>query len=332
MKKWIGGMLFGLLLGIGAVANGSNAIQAVLFPASFSFNGEEKEVGKDFAVLNYNGHVYVPIRFVAESMNAAVSYRADNKQISILFEDGGLLLRDPAYPEIAVGNLQLNEVEGKRELGGKVMLDGDIAGKRMDLDAPIRFMGKLVFYDLNSAVSGSAFVSFVFDREHHPLQLQMFQTELVGEYVPGGHVKLFVAYLGQADSEMLPPMPDVQLPNGSAVPLEVGTYCWVACVEQRIDYSSLTPFRTASSTSVAVNYKGNSQPDVLALTVRELSEPADGGKENESAPIEKPVEMIDGTFRTPEHAGLYIYRLTGRWSGEESVSGDAQYGFVIEVH
>ncbi|CAG7626163.1 DUF4309 domain-containing protein [Paenibacillus allorhizosphaerae] len=84
MKK----IILGLILGIGLTATtgvfASNIIQTTLFPAKFLFNGAPKEAnGNEYVVLNHNGHVYVPVRFVAESMGALVKYEDTTKTISI---------------------------------------------------------------------------------------------------------------------------------------------------------------------------------------------------------------------------------------------------------
>jgi len=89
MKKFLNGMLFGLLISFGTISYASNTIQAVIFPSIFNFNGESKSVDEGYEVLNYKDHVYVPIRFVAENMNATVGYSARNHNISILSAGGG---------------------------------------------------------------------------------------------------------------------------------------------------------------------------------------------------------------------------------------------------
>ena len=73
-------------------AYASDAIQAYLFPAKFEFNGLSKPLDtNEYVVLNHNGHAYVPVRFVAESMGKIVKYEDDTKIISI--EDTNLSKR-----------------------------------------------------------------------------------------------------------------------------------------------------------------------------------------------------------------------------------------------
>ncbi|WP_312117985.1 stalk domain-containing protein [Brevibacillus reuszeri] len=35
-------------------------------------NGQNKEIGSEYTVLNNNGHAYVPVRFVAESLGLGI--------------------------------------------------------------------------------------------------------------------------------------------------------------------------------------------------------------------------------------------------------------------
>jgi hypothetical protein len=51
-----------------------NAIQAYLFPAKIEINGQSKELPSEYKVLNYNGHAYVPIRFIGVSLVLGVRY------------------------------------------------------------------------------------------------------------------------------------------------------------------------------------------------------------------------------------------------------------------
>lgn len=69
-----------LLLASTSVILAHDSIQAILFPVTYKFNNDEKEVDGDYVTLNYNNHTYVPARFVAEHLGARVEYdRADRK-------------------------------------------------------------------------------------------------------------------------------------------------------------------------------------------------------------------------------------------------------------
>ena len=84
MKKFILGLICGIGLTATTAVYAADTIQAYLFPAKFEFNGVTKQVDtKEYVVLNHNGHAYVPIRFVAESMGALVKYEDTAQTISI---------------------------------------------------------------------------------------------------------------------------------------------------------------------------------------------------------------------------------------------------------
>lgn len=83
LKKFMLGLLCGIAIAASSVVYASDTIQAYLFPAKFVFNGQTKELSGGYTTLNYMGHVYVPVRFVAESLGKLVKYEEDTKVISI---------------------------------------------------------------------------------------------------------------------------------------------------------------------------------------------------------------------------------------------------------
>ncbi|CAN7665703.1 ankyrin repeat domain-containing protein [Paenibacillus sp. LjRoot56] len=85
MKKIVLGMVLGAGITFSTAVYASDAIQAVKYQVEFLFNGVIKQVDSEYTVLNYNGHAYVPIRFVAESMRAQVEFNEADKQISIKY-------------------------------------------------------------------------------------------------------------------------------------------------------------------------------------------------------------------------------------------------------
>ncbi|WP_376769544.1 DUF3221 domain-containing protein [Paenibacillus plantarum] len=59
-------------------------MQAYLFPVKFVFNGVNKEIdNSEYTALNHQGHAYVPVRFIAENMDATVRYQEQSKTIFI---------------------------------------------------------------------------------------------------------------------------------------------------------------------------------------------------------------------------------------------------------
>ncbi|MGO4498419.1 ankyrin repeat domain-containing protein [Paenibacillus sp. 2RAB27] len=85
MKKIVFGMVLGAGITFSTAVYASDAIQAMKYQVEFLFNGVTKQLDSEYTVLNYNGHAYVPIRFVAESMRAHVEFNEADKQISIKY-------------------------------------------------------------------------------------------------------------------------------------------------------------------------------------------------------------------------------------------------------
>lgn len=52
----------------------SEFIQAVLYPVKIFINGQEQELPDEYSILNYNGHAYVPVRFVSEQLGGKVGF------------------------------------------------------------------------------------------------------------------------------------------------------------------------------------------------------------------------------------------------------------------
>ncbi len=84
MKKFLTGLLCGLLLATSTAVFASDTIQTVIMDAKFKFDGVVRELDDDNRiVLNYNGSAYVPVRFVAENAGKLVGYDAATQTISI---------------------------------------------------------------------------------------------------------------------------------------------------------------------------------------------------------------------------------------------------------
>ncbi|WP_240416229.1 stalk domain-containing protein [Paenibacillus periandrae] len=74
MKQFFLGLVCGSVVMASTAAYASDTIQAYLFPVGFELNGQDKKLDNEYAALNYKGHAYVPIRFVAESLGMGVRY------------------------------------------------------------------------------------------------------------------------------------------------------------------------------------------------------------------------------------------------------------------
>jgi hypothetical protein len=83
MKKFISGLALGLTISAASAAYASDTVQAYLFNARYMFNGEEKTLEAPYTSLNYEGHAYVPIRFIAENTGLQVNYDEFSQTVKI---------------------------------------------------------------------------------------------------------------------------------------------------------------------------------------------------------------------------------------------------------
>lgn len=83
MKKFLLGLFCGMTLAATTTIYASDEIRAVLFPVTIQFNGETKDPGSRYSILNYEGHTYVPLRFMAENLNAGALYDAQSRKVSV---------------------------------------------------------------------------------------------------------------------------------------------------------------------------------------------------------------------------------------------------------
>ncbi|OPH62148.1 hypothetical protein BC351_02650 [Paenibacillus ferrarius] len=154
MKKFLLGLICGITISATTVVYASDTIQAFLYPVKYAFNGENKEMNSDYQTLNYNGHAYVPIRFLAENIGATVEFNNEKQQISVDYETAnGLNLKDGWNVDyITVGNLKLFNEGNHTKIVGQVKLK---EGRGYGLHVVLY----LRFYDKNGILIGKASVS-----------------------------------------------------------------------------------------------------------------------------------------------------------------------------
>jgi hypothetical protein len=129
LKKFILGFIFGIALSLTAVAYASDTVETYLYQATFLFNDERKDPESEYVVLNYNGHAYLPIRFVAENLGAVIGYDDESRTISIknkplditdpdrapnstLFKVGNLILIKEGENTKVIGQFDVGEYTG----------------------------------------------------------------------------------------------------------------------------------------------------------------------------------------------------------------------------
>jgi len=114
MKKFAAGVLFGLLLAVAPFAYAVDKLEVDLFPVKLWLNGEQKELPEEYQVFNYNGHAYVPLRYLAEQLGGKVSY--DEREGAIRVSSAPLpVLSDPYTYESAERNGDLMKQRPDKE-------------------------------------------------------------------------------------------------------------------------------------------------------------------------------------------------------------------------
>ncbi|WP_379137255.1 stalk domain-containing protein [Paenibacillus sp. sgz500958] len=150
MKKFIIGLICGVVITCSSAAFASGSIQAVLFPAVFQINEHTVPLSKDYKVVSLDGHAYVPVRFVAEHLGAVIGY--DPELQSIQIKNGALNLTDPDYTGISVGNLVLTKSGSGTNVTGQLRLEG-VGNTQNKITATVSF------YNDNSQKIGSVTIN-----------------------------------------------------------------------------------------------------------------------------------------------------------------------------
>ena len=82
MKRFVAGLIIGLMLGMSGVAIADDGyVQAVFAKFRFVVNGVEKDPGVD--PLVYQGTSYLPVRAISNMLGYDVTYKADSRTIEL---------------------------------------------------------------------------------------------------------------------------------------------------------------------------------------------------------------------------------------------------------
>ena|GEM_PF-1616526 len=165
MKKFIVGLLCGIVLCFSTAAVASNGIKAVLFPSKITFHSgnqvKELSHAEGTEVLNYNNRTYIPLRAFVEATGAVVNFSTAAKnngnlnQIEVFDEktlNGLNITSNDNY--VTIGNLIVDDREDGSiwVTGGTIKINKDISGKQIFLEAveadgTVRGTSEYVFID-----------------------------------------------------------------------------------------------------------------------------------------------------------------------------------------
>lgn len=84
MKRKLVTSLGVLFISIGIITVSANDQDNTLTnKPSIFFNGVEKTLPEDYEIINVNGHLYAPIRYITENTGSIVHYKADSQKVTI---------------------------------------------------------------------------------------------------------------------------------------------------------------------------------------------------------------------------------------------------------
>jgi len=200
MKKFFVGVVVGAVLATGTTVAASDSLKAMLFPVKLVINGETKETSSEVPVVNINGSTYVPLRFMAEAMDATVGWQEESQTVKVDYWTGQGV--DPIVGwgmGVAVGNLEVSKDGENTRITGQVHHSKDYTTER-------GFGFTLTFYDGEGEVMGQA----SYESKLQPGETQTFDLSAPGDLtkyqvvtVSGGFQGSRPAHYGYPPGELL---------------------------------------------------------------------------------------------------------------------------------
>ena len=152
MKKIFLGILIGFGLSLATIVGASNTVQTYLFPSKVTINGVTQPLTGDYTVLNYEGHVYLPARYLAENIGGYIEYDPMAKEVKINYiQDSNQLLTDQVFPKFHVSVTSLELIGGRTKVSGVVSVDPADGGNPQS--HVVRYA--LNFYNSNKQLTGT---------------------------------------------------------------------------------------------------------------------------------------------------------------------------------
>lgn len=197
MKKFIGGLVCGIVISLCTAVYAEKLGELNLFPVAFKFNDKTVSLEENYVSLNYEGHTYVPLRFIAENLGALVSYDSRSGTVSILYnESNQQILRDPSYPSVAIGNLKPVKDGEETRLDGYLLFDS--SDKQIKAEQVMQMRIQLTFYDRNQKQIGmTTKLITVGGWADNPFEVVPFSAWVEGDIPHYDHAQLTVLYLGK---------------------------------------------------------------------------------------------------------------------------------------
>ncbi|NRF89849.1 ankyrin repeat domain-containing protein [Paenibacillus frigoriresistens] len=189
MKKIFLGLICGVFLAATTAVYASDTIQAYLFSVRYEFNGQTKELDSEYTTLNYNGHAYVPIRFLAENTGANVEYVDATKTIYVV--NGKMDIKDPNIKTVTIGNLILiyDATSDLTNISGKL----DLLSTESQ-----HIQGELLFYDQQNKL-----ISRIAINNYYQSGINTFTDQKNGNFTNYASVKLIISGMRFSHQDVL---------------------------------------------------------------------------------------------------------------------------------
>lgn len=323
MKRFVLGLILGVILSLSSVALASNKIEVIEQSIDLVFNGNKVDMDQEYVAFNYEGHLYLPIRYFAESMGAAIGYNANIETVSVLFPRDRSVIKDPSFPNISVSNLVLNKNDGKTVIQGQLLIDENQETKK---DTRYCFF-TLHFYNQSGLEIGQAEYSSILENENEIGVINRFKTAGFGDLTNYSLVKLKVNYFDEVPIKgSTPPVPFLKS-NKEISPI-LSSHCWQGCTDYAtpvIHLQNQEPVQVMTGEKVLIGFDYTPSPANITVTRYRV----ENGKQIE--PVNE--QLINSVFSFPSEEGIYIYSIFAQWkTTEKYVDGDASYVFKVQVN
>jgi hypothetical protein len=185
-KYYICGILMGSTLTFvgNSLASGNEVTAQIENWIKFNVNGIETSIPNDYTILNYNGRIYVPARFLAEQLGADVSWDANaqtvviqdalkqqfdeqQKTIDQLKQQIALLQNNSTKSLKGQGNTstvyQFEELQSHFENEGQnktLVIQGKLRNISLTSRNPLRISA--ILYDMNNIAIGKGITSYTY--------------------------------------------------------------------------------------------------------------------------------------------------------------------------
>lgn len=319
MRKYVIGIIIGIVLALSSTAIASTIVETSIFPVNFIFNGEKKELTGEYSTLNYNGHAYVPIRFIAENMDAGIAYHDQTKSISVMYEEDKPLLKDfTDTGKVYVNRVALSGKDGQTKITGDILIDPSESLNNSESEQ-VLCVFELAFQDKEGEVIGTVKNTLSIAKQDLG-KIIPFEKMVDGELLDYDSIRLNVSFLdGDPIRGDKPPLAQVASENEQVKVIQ-GTYCWKGCADYApapdlINRHQVTATEVQSGEEIKVSFDYNPQPFEIKL-------------QKYTGDSATPVDLQDGRFTVPAEKGVQIYRLDAYWHG----GGEASYAFAVEVN